>query len=46
MKKKGLSHKVKRTFAAIGCLILAILVWLVVKYSDASEIVFAMTNLG
>ena len=46
MKKKGLSHKVKRVLGAIGCLILALLVWLIVGFDDLSEITGSLSNLG
>ena len=46
MKKKGLSHRVKKIFGIIGCLILAIFVWLVVKYSGSGNSLAGIVSLS
>ena len=38
MKKNTKDHKAKRILAAIGCLILALLFWLVVKYGEIGDL--------
>lgn len=46
MKKKVVGQKAKRIFAAIGCLILAVLFWIAVKYGQLGDIPIAMLHLG
>ena len=45
MKKNALGFRVGRIFAAIGCLLLAIMVWLVVRYGQISDIPVDMLPL-
>lgn len=38
MKKKIFGIKIKRILAAIGCILLAFVLWLVVRYGQVSDI--------
>lgn len=46
MKKKFLGIKIKKILAAIGCLILAFLFWLVVRYGQMGDLPIVMFGFG
>ena len=46
MKKKLFGITIKRIFAAFGCLILALLIWLIVKYGQANDITDILFNFS
>lgn len=46
MKKSFLGIKVKRILAAIGCLILAFLLWIAVRYGEIGDLPIVMFNFG
>jgi hypothetical protein len=46
MKKNTFGFRVGRFFAAIGCLILAVMVWLVVRYGQIGDLPVTMLPLG
>lgn len=46
MKKKVFGIKIKRIFAAFGCLILALLFWLIVKYGQTNSITDILLNFS
>jgi hypothetical protein len=46
MKNKSFGFKFIKILAALGCLILAVMVWLVVRYGQAGQLPITMTPFG
>ena len=46
MKKNILGPKLKRILAAFGCVILAFLVWLVIRYGQIEELPIVVFGFG
>lgn len=46
MKRNSFGHRATKILAVIGCLLLAVLVWLVVRYSQIGGLPITMPPLG
>ena len=46
MKNNSLGFNFTKILAALGCLILAIMVWLVVRYGQVGQLPITMTPIG